>query len=386
MAKKYVSPTIPIDEKERLTALYHLKVLDTLPEERFDRITKLATDLFKVPISTITLVDSDREWFKSCQGLDVREGKRAISFCGHAILEEEEFVINDTLKDKRFKNNPLVTEKPKIRFYAGIPLRSADGLKVGVFCIKDTKPRKFSKKQIENLKRIAKWAEIELNTHELSKALEARKDAERKVVRLNETLRLLNKILRHDLFNNLTVINTKIQLFLRKSINENSLKETINTVDRSIDLINQIKHMEDTVTKGSGAGRYNAENIIKRVAREFPQIRISVKGDTLMIDEGFFSVFENIIRNAYVHGNANEVTVKIRKNNDKAEISFIDNGKGIPDEIKDRIFEEGYKYGKKGHTGLGLYIVKNIVERYSGTVSVKNNKPKGAIFVLKFKA
>ncbi len=386
MAKKYLSPNIPLDEKKRLNSLYHLKILDTLPEERFDRITKLATSLFGVPISTITLIDSNREWFKSCQGLDNREGKRAISFCGHAILEDEELIINDTLKDERFRNNPMVTKKPKIRFYAGIPLRSADGFKVGVLCIKDTKPRKLSFEQKENLKRLAKWAEIELNMHELSNSLEARKNAEDKIVKLNDTLKLLNKILRHDLFNNLTVINNKIKLFLRKSIDEDSLKNTIDTVERSIDLINQVKHMEDTVTSGSEIKRYKAENMIKKVAREFPQLKITVNGDQVVVDENFFSVFENIIRNAYIHGNADRVSVKVKQIDEKAEISFSDNGIGIPDKIKEKIFDEGFKYGENGHTGLGLYIVKNIIESYEGTVSVKNNKPKGSVFTLRFKA
>lgn len=162
---------IPLHEKERLATLYSLKILDTKPEKRFDQITKIATELFKVPISTLTLVDSRREWYKSCQGLNKREGSRAISFCGHTITNNKPLIINDARKDKRFRDNPLVISKPKIRFYAGIPIAGPDGRFVGAFCIKDHKPRTLSKSQIEDLKALASWAELELNSKELSRVL-----------------------------------------------------------------------------------------------------------------------------------------------------------------------------------------------------------------------
>jgi GAF domain-containing protein len=141
-----------------------LGLLDTAPEERFDRITTIATIIFRVPISTLTLVDETREWFKSCQGLPTREGDRAISFCGHALSAVDTLVVPDTKKDKKFSDNPMVTGKPFIRFYAGAPVMSADGEPVGVFCIKDTKPRKFSKQDEEVLMGLAAWAGKELNS------------------------------------------------------------------------------------------------------------------------------------------------------------------------------------------------------------------------------
>src|SRR3990172_6022643 len=134
---------IPANENLRLESLYKLKILNTPPEERFDKITRLAIYVFGVSISTMTLVDSSREWFKSCQGLPEREGDRAISFCGHAMLAESIFIIPDTQNDSRFKDNPMVINAPYVRFYAGVPIFSADGNRVGVFCIKDKKPRDF---------------------------------------------------------------------------------------------------------------------------------------------------------------------------------------------------------------------------------------------------
>ena len=117
---------IPKNELTRIASLYALDLLDTPSEERFDRLTKVATQIFHVPISTLTLIDANREWFKSCQGLSKTEGDRAISFCGHALVENEILVINDTKKDERFSDNPMVVGEPFLRFYAGAPIKSAE--------------------------------------------------------------------------------------------------------------------------------------------------------------------------------------------------------------------------------------------------------------------
>jgi GAF domain-containing protein len=155
---------IPKNEEERLEALHKLAILDTKPEGRFDEITKEATRRLKVPISTLTLVDKNREWFKSTQGIDNKEGERAISFCGHALLATNIFVVEDTLKDDRFKDNPMVIGSPYIRFYSGISLIDyKTGLPVGVLCIKDTKPRKLTLPEINILLELASRAEKELN-------------------------------------------------------------------------------------------------------------------------------------------------------------------------------------------------------------------------------
>jgi len=155
---------IPTNEKERLCALQGLKLLDTATEERFDVITKKAIEKFAVPISTITLVDKDREWFKSVQGLAQTEGPRDISFCGHALMTEVLFVVEDTLVDPRFADNPMVKGEPHIRFYVGKSLYDRKShLPVGVFCIKDIKPRKFSLVDIADFLELAEQAEAEIN-------------------------------------------------------------------------------------------------------------------------------------------------------------------------------------------------------------------------------
>ncbi|HWY80253.1 MAG TPA: ATP-binding protein [Candidatus Sulfotelmatobacter sp.] len=169
--------SISENEKERLDSLHNLDILDTPPAKRFDLITKTATRLFHVPISTLTVMDAKREWFKSSQGLSMHEEDRAISFCGHTLLSNKIFVISDTKKDTRFVDNPMVTGKPYVRFYAGLPVMSADGDRIGVFCIKDIRPREFSKADEEMLKGLAFWAEAEVNYHNMSFAFKEERRA-----------------------------------------------------------------------------------------------------------------------------------------------------------------------------------------------------------------
>jgi len=134
------APT-PSNDKERLAALRALLILDTPPEARYDKIVQFAADEFDVPIALLSLVDANRQWFKAKVGLDVCETDRGISFCGHAILQDDLFIIPDTLADPRFADNPLVTEAPHIRFYAGAPLILPSGLTLGTLCLIDSKPR-----------------------------------------------------------------------------------------------------------------------------------------------------------------------------------------------------------------------------------------------------
>ena len=155
---------IPNNEKERLEALHRLAILDTNREARFDDITKEAINKLHVPISTLTLIDNDREWFKSASGISEKEGDRAISFCGHALLATDMFIVEDTLLDDRFKDNPMVIGKPYIRFYAGISLLDyITHLPVGVFCVKDINPRKLTSEEMGILMDLASRAEKELN-------------------------------------------------------------------------------------------------------------------------------------------------------------------------------------------------------------------------------
>ena len=161
-------PDIPKDESARLETLRSLNILDTPPEERFDRLTRMAKRLFDVPIALVSIVDENRQWFKSCVGLDAKETSRDISFCGHAILGNQVFIIPDALSDERFADNPLVVGDPNIRFYAGCPLSAHDGSKLGTLCIIDTKPRLLEAEDIEAIKDLASMVERELAAVQLA--------------------------------------------------------------------------------------------------------------------------------------------------------------------------------------------------------------------------
>lgn len=155
-------PPIPENELQRLATLRALNVLDTDAEERFDRITRLTRRIFSLPICVVTLVDAQRQWFKSRQGLEVTETSRDISFCAHAINYDGIFIVNDTLLDPRFSDNPLVTQPPFIRFYAGYPLTINHNYRVGTLCLNGTEPREFSREDIETLTDLGQMVEAEL--------------------------------------------------------------------------------------------------------------------------------------------------------------------------------------------------------------------------------
>jgi diguanylate cyclase (GGDEF)-like protein len=153
---------IPPDEERRLSALHALNILDTESEERFDRITRLAQRLFDTPIALVNLIDSDRHWFKSSQGMEGKEGARSTSFCPHAMLGEGAMVVEDATLDERFADNPSVLADPHIRFYAGHPLLAPGGERLGTLCVVDREPRASADFDAEALRELAEMVEAEI--------------------------------------------------------------------------------------------------------------------------------------------------------------------------------------------------------------------------------
>jgi len=168
---------IPRNEAQRIKVLWQYEILDTVPEEVFDDLTELAARICEAPIALITLVDENRQWFKSKVGVTINETSRDISFCGHAIEQSDLFIIPDATLDKRFAKNPLVTSDPKIRFYAGAPLITPDGHALGTLCVIDKVPRELSEDQKQALRVLARhvMTQLELRRHsrELARAHEA---------------------------------------------------------------------------------------------------------------------------------------------------------------------------------------------------------------------
>jgi len=157
------SPDIPSSEKTRLETLVTLNILDTFAEERFDRLTRIAKHTFNVSSAVVSLVDHDRQWFKSTAGIDACETPREVSFCGHAINGSDVLYVRDTHEDERFSDNPLVTGEPQIRFYAGHPIKAINGEILGTLCIFDDKPREFSQQDAALLKDLAAVVEREIS-------------------------------------------------------------------------------------------------------------------------------------------------------------------------------------------------------------------------------
>jgi len=163
-----IKPETPGNEVERLHALRTLQILDTSHEERFDRVTRIAKRMFGVSISLVSLIDEDRQWFKSRQGFETTETSRDISFCGHAINQDNLFIIPNTSKDERFFDNPMVTSAPNIRFYAGYPLKIQNGLNIGTLCLLDETPREMNEEDQQLFKDLGAMIEQEIKSIQLA--------------------------------------------------------------------------------------------------------------------------------------------------------------------------------------------------------------------------
>ena len=163
-ACRWIRPALPADEDQRLAVLRGLSILDTKPDERFDSITRLAAAVGEVPIVLVSLVDQNRQWFKSCFGLAVQETSREVSFCAHAVMSRTPLIVQDTLLDDRFADNPLVVGEPRIRFYAGYPIFHSSGSCLGTLCMIDTRPRQFSAATIQRFEELANRVQQEINS------------------------------------------------------------------------------------------------------------------------------------------------------------------------------------------------------------------------------
>ena len=257
-----------------------------------------------------------------------------------------------------------------------------------------TRRKKISdelKKYQENLEEILseRTAELKKTNEQLNLEIEERKKAEEKLIQLNEILRMINKILRHDILNELTVVSGSIEVY-KENRDKRLLDSAYKSVERSVELIKKMRELEALVATGGSLKPFSARELIEEVLSgyidfEERKIDITVNGDaTILADEAFSSVVSNMIRNSIIHGKADRIEITIEKKGDFCEIRIADNGEGIPDEIKEEIFEEGFS-GDSKSTGLGLYIARKTIERYGGSIKVEDNHPSGAVFIITLK-
>ncbi len=220
--------------------------------------------------------------------------------------------------------------------------------------------------------------EIAINITEL-------KQAEEELKMNRERLKTATSILRHDIINDLSVIKSAVDIY-RDEHDETMIDEIEKRVKKTIETINNQRDQVKFLDAHAELDEYNLEEVLYNVLKNYPCLEMTISGSgKVYADNAIYSVCENIISNAIKHGKNKKIDIDIVPDKEYCEVRFKDYGTGIPDEIKDKIFDEGFHYGKSGHTGIGLFIVKKTIEEYGGEVSVKDNKPSGAIFVIRLK-
>ena len=396
-----IEAKLPLNEARRLRILEEYQILDTENENDFDDITKLASEICDSPISLISLVDSNRQWFKSAHGLSDQEIPRALSFCAHAIHNDALFVVEDARKDIRFHDSPYVTSDPNVVFYAGVPLIDKDGYALGTLCVIDNKTKKLNEFQKKALKTLS---------HQVMKLIELKK--------LNYKLNLKNSLLKES-YNELERFSHVIS---------HDIKSPLNNILGLTDLLKedycQIKNPEanlyiDLIKEaGEKLKVYVDATLIayKKAAlgsdeKEFFYLNSILKECVKLLDPKnefvinlpdnieffnyktlFEQIFLNLIGNAIKYNDKPKVIIdiSIQVEDNFYIVSIKDNGIGIENNKLKQIFEMFFtleivdRFNNYG-TGIGLSTVKNLVRQCDGDIIVASVIGEGSTFTLKFK-
>ncbi|MCR6484463.1 GAF domain-containing sensor histidine kinase [Amycolatopsis sp. OK19-0408] len=379
-------------ELARVAALRALDLLDTPSEERFDRITRLAQHTFGVPIALVSLVELDRQWFKSCVGLDERESPRSASFCARAIERDDLMEIPDARLDPRFSDNPMVTGPPHIRFYAGQPISAPSGHSLGTLCVIGREPRHLTAAERDRLRDLAHWVELEVAV------VQARQEANR----AREVREELVSLVSHELRTPLTSIHGSLELVGSGRFGELGERAgrlvaiAAKNTDRLIRLSNDV--LDLTRLQGGGLRLKVSDVDMAEVlesavdsvegAAERMGVAISrtgaaspVRGDA----DRLVQVFTNLLANAAaVAPEGTAITIAARDDHAWAEVSVLDRGPGVPAADLERIFEPFAQTGvPTGGAGLGLAITRGIVQAHGGTVRAAAAKGGGSAFTVR---
>ncbi|GAA4281315.1 sensor histidine kinase [Gaetbulibacter aestuarii] len=394
-----ITPKLSENERERLVALNSYRILHTPPEKEYDEITKLASLICNAPTSHISFMDSDNQWTKSCLGMDGKDIKRELTFCGHTILNKiEPLIIPDTSKDIRFHDNPFVKGDPYFAFYAGFPLVNPEGHSLGTLCVLDKEPRELDSDQIMALKVLS---------NQILKLLELR----RKNIALNETIQYLNiknqrlndfvKVTAHDIkspLSSLVMLADALQDEYWDSLNS-EVKNIVDHINQSgtylSDLVDGIlknsKKIDDShLDKEEIQVKTNVGNLIS-VLDVFEEVNFNIEiSDELEIytnKTAFNQILTNLINNSikYNDKEVTEITITITEDIEFVVVNIIDNGLGIKEDELHGIFNlfsttsNTDREGFQG-TGIGLTTVKSLVESLGGTISVNSKYGEGTHF------
>jgi len=383
------------DEATRLKTLYYYDVLDSQAEKIFDDLTQLAAQICDTPITLISLVDANRQWFKSKVGLDAQETSRDVAFCSHAIHQKEIFEVEDTLHDKRFFDNPLVISEPNIRFYAGTPLVSHDGHAIGTLCVIDDKPNKLTRNQRQALevlgRSVISQMELRKNIKELKQANE------------HKTEFLSN--MSHELRTPLNAIIGFSQLMLHDAKHQElpvKFTEYLGHLDYSgRRLLNVVNSVIDLNKIEAGMMQLQIEAVCLRTfikdIQEMLAITANQKDVTfsahvsdslpiyLTIDQAKISqIITNLVHNAIKFTDSGKwVKLKLSLHNEHFIITVTDQGMGISSTDQAKLFSKFQQVGQAKSSegsGLGLSITQSLVKLLGGTISVLSNLGSGSVF------
>jgi signal transduction histidine kinase len=405
---------LPPDEEERLRTLRAYEILDTPPEAGFDELTRLAAEICRVPIAAVSLVDSERQWFKSIVGLDTAQTSRDIAFCAHTILQDDIMIVPDALQDPRFADNPLVRSDPGIRFYAGAPLRAQTGHKLGSLCVIDRVPRQLDEFQNRALRTLSRQVEVQLKLRlkllELDRQqaeLRAQRDALVQVQRQKEEL---TSLVVHDLKNPLVVMLLHASALQEQaeSADTRTAAEVITVsceaMNRMVMNLLDISRSEDgalalkltDVDLGSLFGEIH-KTMGRHARLQGQPLHVSVSPDVQAVradGDLLRRVIENLIDNSLKYAQSGDsIQLDARRVDGKAiEIQVRDHGPGVPREFRERIFEKYAQLERdalshaRTSRGLGLTFCRIAVEGHGGQIWVEDNEPRGSRFVVRLPA
>ncbi|GEA05128.1 hypothetical protein KUL17_40250 [Alteromonas sp. KUL17] len=378
---------LPQNEDERLAELLSYDVLDTEAEQLFDDLTALASQICETPIALISLIDPNRQWFKSRVGLDAEETSRDIAFCSHAILQSDVFEIPNATLDPRFHDNPLVTGAPDIRFYAGAPLITPSGHAIGTLCAIDSKPRKLTETQKASLQT-------------LSKSVVAHLELKRKNRELERTSQFKSDFLSyvsHEIRTPLNAINTFSQLLEGEAQKLNlpssfttPLSHVSQSGERLLEIVNSVLDIKQ-IEAGKMRVMPRAVNTKDFFTHLFSLTKIraedsgivfstsiddAVPGSLFFDDTKFGQVALNLLSNAIKFTNhGKSVKAQVKYKSGKVIFNVIDQGIGMSDDYQKRLFtpfERMENARQISGTGLGLNISKRLVELMDGSIKVSS--------------
>ncbi len=397
-----IPPKDHVYEKERLASLESYSIMDTLPEEDYDNLTTIAAAICGAPISAVSLLDNERQWFKSKYGLDVSETPKEVAFCAHAINEEDIFIVQDSRLDERFVDNPVVTGDPHVIFYAGVPLCSDEGLPLGTLCVIDHKPRLLSQNQIRSLKALAnqvmKLLELRKANAQLKKTLE---DLDEK----NCELEQFAFIAAHDLKSPLNNIlgSAAILSDCYSSKLDNDGKTMISFIQSASQKLKELidgllEYSRSEVVLKEEKSEIDLQLLCNDIHGLFSfdnSLSLELKSDLKSITlnrTAIDQILINLVGNAIKYSDKEHVKIEFGVSEDSDSYQFYvnDNGPGIIEKNQNTIFQIfktqniSDKYGRKGN-GIGLATVKKIVDRMGGTIRVESDPPKGAKFIFTIK-